>query len=210
MILEEFIGCFVALISSVFVETPQISRETLQRDYTLIFEENPEQDELYDGLIHREYEKEAQPELRYYEEERSVLVQVNQQPKRNFCESFIRSCKTNIGLVLAAFIIGLFTIGIVYIDLNTSDACIEWMNNKLVVPVRVQILRKIGVSIKLLPLFTWFSAIVIMLWGFKQFKTNYLLCLFICQLLSGSIACVYRIIVFDKIATTTVDYNKYR
>jgi hypothetical protein len=51
MILEELFGSFVSLLSSLTIKTPAISRENLQRECTLIFEENPEPD----GLIHREY-----------------------------------------------------------------------------------------------------------------------------------------------------------
>jgi hypothetical protein len=128
MILEELVGRFVALFSSLIAQKPPMSREILERDYTLIFEENPEREEAYDGLIHREYEQVAPTELPYYEEYLPVLVQVDQQPRRNFCESFIRSCKANVGLLMAAlFILGILTVGLVYFDLNTSNSCMKWM-----------------------------------------------------------------------------------
>jgi hypothetical protein len=99
MILEELFGSFVSLLSSLTIKTPAISRENLQRECTLIFEENPEPDEVYDGLIHREYEQETPTEVPYYEEDVSVLVQANEEPRRNFCESFLRSFKANVGLI---------------------------------------------------------------------------------------------------------------
>ncbi len=127
MILEELCGSFVALVSSLVIHTPPMSGENLQGEYTLIFEENPDREEVYDGLMHREYEpgenlqgeytlvfeenpdreevydglmhREYEPEtpteLPYYEENLSVLAQANEQPRRHFCQSFIRSCKTN-------------------------------------------------------------------------------------------------------------------
>jgi hypothetical protein len=49
-----------------------------------------------------------------------------------------------------------------------------------------------------------------MLWGFKEFRNNYLLRLFVSQLVIGSITCVYRIYIADKVAATNADYNKYR
>ena len=209
MILEELIGSFVALFTEL-IQTPRLSRGTLPRDCSLIFEENPEQDEVCDGFIHREYEQGGQPDLPYYEEELSALVQTNQERRRNFCESFLRSCKANVGLVMKAFfIIGSLIVGLVYLDLNTSNACIEWVHNKLVVSSHVRILQMTGMSLKLLPLYAWCPTTVFLLWGFREFKKNYLLCLFICQLVTASVACVYGIIVFDKLEIFT-DYSKYR
>jgi hypothetical protein len=66
-----------------------------------------------------------------------------------------------------------------------------------------------GMSLKLLPFYAWFPTTVFLLRGFRGFKQDYLLCLFICQLVAASIACVYGIIVFDKLETTITDYSKY-
>ncbi|CAB4043382.1 Hypothetical predicted protein, partial [Paramuricea clavata] len=119
--------------------------ETLARDYSLIFGENPEQDEMCDGLINREYEQGEQPDLPYYEEELSALVQTTQEPRRCFCESFLRSCKANVGLVMKAVsIIGSLIVGLVYLDLNTTNACIQWVHDKFVVPSHVRILQMIA------------------------------------------------------------------
>ncbi|CAB4039482.1 Hypothetical predicted protein [Paramuricea clavata] len=66
MILEELVGVFVSLGSSVVKGTPQISRETLRRELIIPeFEENTERHEISNGFIHREYEQEADPELPY-------------------------------------------------------------------------------------------------------------------------------------------------
>ena len=77
MFLEEVFGSCAALFSSLIIQTPPISRENLQREYTLISVPNPEQDEVYDGLIHREYEQEAPTEVPYYEDGTFVSMQVD-------------------------------------------------------------------------------------------------------------------------------------
>jgi hypothetical protein len=207
MILEELFGSCVAIVSRLIIQTPPISRENLQREYTLISVPNPEQDEVYDGLIHREYEQEALTEVPYYEDGTFASMQAD--TRRNSFESFIRSLKTNVGLITAVvLILGSLTVGVVYVDLNSNDACIEWMHKNLSVPAHVQILRTVGMSVKLLPLFSWFPACIAMLWGFSEFKKNYLACLFFCAFVPGSITCVYRIIMLDKF--TKVAYNPYR
>ena len=207
MFLEEVVGSCAALVSSLITQTPPISRENLQREYTLISVPNAEQDEVYDGLIHREYEQEVQSEVPYYED--GTFVSVETDARRNFCESFTRSCETNIVLIMAVvFILGSLTVGLVYVDLNTNDVCIEWMHKNLSVPSHVQKVKIVGMSVKLLPLFSWFPVSVAMLLGFTKFKQNYLVSLFFCALVPGSITCVYRVVMSDKFIN--VVYNLYR
>ena len=206
MFLEELFGSCVALFSSLIIQTPPISRGNLQRECTLISVPNSEQDEVYDGLIHREYEQEAPTEVPYYEDGMFVLMQAD--TRRNFSESFIRSLKTNVGLIISVvFILGSLTVGVVYVDL-ACEPCLEWRDKNVSVPARVKTLRIVGMSVKLLPLFSWFPACIVMLWGFKEFKKDYLACLFFSAFVPGSITCVYRIIMFDKF--TDVAYNLYR
>ena len=205
MFLEELVGSCVALISSLIAQTPPISRGNLQREHTLISEPNPEQDEVYDGLIHREYEQEVPSEVPYYED--GTFVSMQTVARRNFCESFIRSCKTNIGLFTAVvFILGLLTVGLVYVDLNTDDACIEWRHKNLSVPLHVQTVQIVAMSVRLLPLFSWFPASVAMLLGFTKFKQNYLVSLFLCAFVPGSITCVYRNVMSDKFIDVDYDF----
>ena len=202
MILEEFVGTFLSFCSSLITQTPPLSRE--QRRLRLITEETDEQDEVYD-------EQQTQQEFPYYEDDISVLVQSNGQPSRDFAQSFLRSFQANVGLVMAVvFILGLLTFDVVYVDLNTTDACIEWMHNNYSIPRVVKILQIVGMSFELLPLFTWFPACIVMLWGFKEFKKNYLSCLLVCQLVIGSLTCVYKIITVDEVTPTTVHFSKYR
>jgi hypothetical protein len=207
MILEELCGSFVALISSLVIETPPMSKESLQGEYTLIFEENPDREEVYDGLIHREYEPETPSELPYYEENLSVLAQANEQPRRNFCQTFVRSCKTNLALVVAVvLILGLLTTGIVYVDLNTTNACTAWRYNNFTLPSNIRNIHIAGNLLTLFPPFAWFPTCVMMLWCVKECKKNYALRLFICQLVIVSVTCVYKLFLFDKI-TTNVEYK---
>ena len=177
MILEELIGSFLSLFSSLISQTPPISSETQQRDSGLIFESNPEREDIYDGLIHREYDQGRPAEFAYYEENVSYsdLFPAHEgRTGKKFCESFLRSCKANLGLVTAVmFILGLLTVGLVLVDLNTTNACIEWIHNNVTVPSNIRIVRIVGMSVGLIPLYAWFPICIIMLWGFRQFKQNY-------------------------------------
>ena len=211
MILEEIIGSFVSLFSSLIAQTPPISSVTQQRDCCLLFEANSEREDAYDGLIHREYEQERSAELPYYEHNESyssLFPAHDEQTGKNFCASFVRSCKANLGLVTAViFILGLLTAGLVYVDLNTTNACIEWMHNNFTVPSNIRIVRIVGRAVALIPLFAWFPICIIMLWGFRQFKQNYLLCLFVCQSITLSSCMVYKILKFHNAATVNTEYR---
>ena len=208
MILEELVGSFLAVCSSVIAQTPPISRE--QRQFRLTFDETDEQDEVHDSLIHREYEQSTQSELPYYEDDISASVQTDVvQPGRYVVQSFLRSLKANTGIISAVVsILSLLIVFTVYVDLNTSDACVQWEHHNHSIPRNVKILRVVGWSIKLVPLFIWFPACIAMLWGFKEFKKNYLPCLLVCQLVIGSIDCFYGVIMSDEL--TTVNYTVYR
>ena len=201
MILEELIGGFVSLLSSLVIHAPPVTRENIQRDQTLIFEENPEEDEAnYHGLIHREYEQAQFTDLPYYEEDIFVWGQDDAQHGRNFCESLFRSFKANVGVILAVlFILGPAIAVVVYVNLNTKSACYEWKQNHLKVPSHVQVLQLVGMSVSLLPLILWFPASIALLWGFKEFRKNYLWYLCVIDLVTESLGCVYNIIVFDKL-----------
>ena len=207
MILEELIGSWVALASSVFTQAPPISQENLQEEYTLISVPNIEQQEAINGLIHCEYKQEGLADLPYYED--GTFIRIQAEETRSFSKSFVRSLKTNIGLITAVvFILGVLIVGLVYVDLNTNDVCKEWMQKNSDIPTHVQTVQNVAMSVKLLPLFSWFPLSIAMVWGFVEFKRNYLLCLFVCAFVPASITCAYRIIMFHKF--TNVIYSIYR
>ena len=207
MILEELIGSCVALVSTLLAQAPPISRENLQREYTLISVPNSEQEEVKNGLIHSEYEHKVPTELPYYDD--GTFVQTQAGETQNFCKSFARSFKTNIGLIgVVLFVLSALTVGLVFVDLNTNDVCKEWIHRNLNVSSHVMTVRKVGMSVKLLPVFSWFPVSIAMLWGFKEFKRNYVVCLFLCAFVPGSITCTYRIVMLHKFSNLV--YNIYR
>ena len=170
MILEELIGRFVSLLSRLVIHVPPVTRENIQRDQTLIFEENPEEDEaIYHGLIHREYEQAQFTDLPYYEEDIFVWGQDDAQHGRNFCESLFQRFKANVGLILAVlFILGPVIAVVVYVNLNTKSACYQWKKNQLKVPSHVQALQMVGMLVSQLLTRLWFPECIALLWASKN------------------------------------------
>lgn len=204
MILEELLGGIISLLFNLAIRTPPISPENLQGDYSLIFDENPERDEACGSLIHREYEEAQVTELPYYEENASVWGQDHVQISgRNFYESFRRSCKANFGIIMAViFVLSFLIFGFVFLNLNTSNACIEWMQNNIKVSRRVHVLQMVGICVCVVTAIIWFPASIAMLWGFKEFKKNYLSSLSAICFLTVTVTCAYKIVMFDKIVLT--------
>ena len=206
MILEELIGSWVALVSRSFAQAPPISRESLQEEYTLISVPNIEQQETINGLIHCEYEQEVLADLPYYEDDTFIEIQADR--TQSFCQSFVRSCKTNIGLISAVvFILATLSVGLVFVDLNTDNVCAQWIHKNLKLSSHAKTVRQVGMSVRLLPLFSWFPVSIAMLWGLKEFKRNYFLGLFLCAFVPGSVTCAYRIIMSHKF--NNLVYNIY-
>jgi hypothetical protein len=208
MILEELIGALVSLGSLLFTPAPQISRRNMRRYYWPIFEQSNQEEENEPGLIHREYEPEQPAQLPYYEELNvSAVMNTEFRTSRSVGESLRRSFQVNFLLLLAVVLLGVITITLVYVDLNTTNSCIKWRYYNHRIPSTVKVLQIIGTSLTALPLYLWFPVSAVMLWGFKEFKNNYLSCLF-ASCFTATITMVYRAVLFDQYSVTT-NY-KYR
>ena len=126
MMLEELVGALLSLGSSLIAQTPPLSRQCRPRYDWLIFQDSREDEESYEGLIHREYEEEMTQKIPYYETIDIPVQNTGTRARPSICESFRRSVHVNIGLRLAVVLLGLVAIGLVYLDLKTNNSCIEW------------------------------------------------------------------------------------
>ena len=194
MILEEIIGTLASLGSTLITQVPPISRENPQSNMINDYE-------LHQNVIHREYELAEEPtDLPYYEDisdVAAVLSSTQCQASRTFCESLRRSFQVNFGFLVAVVLLGLVVIALVYVDLNTSNSCIEWRHYNHSIPYGRRVLQIIGKILSYIPIYNWFSVSAAMLWGFKAFKEKYLSCLFL-SCFTMSIGMVYRAVIFDR------------
>jgi hypothetical protein len=209
MILEELVGVLVSLGTIFFTQIPQISRDNLRRCYWLIFDQNNEDEEQEDGLVHREYETYKPDDLPYYEELNvSVSTDTTEsRTSRSVCESLRRSFQVNLVLLLAVILLGLMTTVLVYVDLNVTNSCIEWRHYNHTIPSTIKVLQIIGTSLTALPLYFWVPVSVVMLWGWNEFKENHLSCLLV-SCFTVTLTMVYRAVVFDQYSVT--NNYKYR
>ena len=207
MILEELIGTLVSLGSLLITHVPPISRENRRGHYWLLFEQSPDDEELHQEIIHREYKPVGTEELPYYEElNASVVASTESETNRTVCESLRRSFQVNVVLLLSVFLLGFVTVTLVFVDLSTTNSCIEWRHHNHTVSPTMKLLQTLGTSVSATPLYFWFPASAAMLWGFEEFNKNYRSCLLACCL-SASMCMVYRGIFFEKY--TTIEVYRY-
>jgi len=206
MILEEFVGVIFSLSTLLVTQAPPISRENLRRYYGLIFEQRTEDEEQEQGLVHREYEPDRPDDVPYYEEI-NVPVSTEGQSSRSVCESLRRSFQLNFVLLPAVILLGLVIIFLVYVDLNTTNSCIEWRHHNHSTPPTIKVLEIVGQCLTALPLYLLFPVCAAMLWGFKEFKDNHLSCLFV-SCVTTALTMVYRAVFFDQYSVT--NNYKYR
>ena len=205
MILEELVGVLFSL-GTLITQTPPISRESLRRYSWLIFEQQTEDEEQAQGIVHREYEPDRSDDLPYYEEI-NVSVSTESRSSRSVCASLRRSFQVNFVFLLAVVLLGLVTIVLVYVDLNTTNSCIEWRHHNNSTPSTMKVLQIIGTSLSALPLYLWFPAYAVMLWGVKEFKENHLSCLFV-SCFTATLTMVYRAALYDQYSV--ISNYKYR
>ena len=204
MILEELIGALVSLSSLLVTQVPPISRESLGRYYWLLVDESPDDEELHPELIHREYKPDDKEELPYYEElNTSVLASTENNTNRSICESLRRSFKVNFVLLLSVVLLGLITVTLVFVDLNTTNSCIEWRHRNHTVSQKRKVLEILGRSFGAISLYLWFPGSVAMLWGWEEFKKNHRSCL-LTSCFATCITIVYRAVLLQKYSTTKV------
>ena len=202
MILEELVGALVALGSSLIIQTLSLSRQCRPTYDWLVFEDSREDEEGYEDLIHREYEEGEKQEISYYETVDIPVLNTATRARPSICESFRRSVHVNIGLLLAVVLLGLATIGLVYLDLNTTSNCIEWRHFNHSIPASVNVLQTIGACMAVVPVYLWFPISAAMLWGLKEFKKNYLSCLYAAFLMTA-MAVVYKAVFPDQYRSDT-------
>ena len=204
MILEELFGALVSLGSRLVTQVPPISRDSLGRYNWLLVDQSPDDEELHPELIHREYKPDDKEELPYYEElNTSVLASTENNANHGICESLRRSFQVNFVLLLSVVLLGLITVTLVFVDLNTTNSCIEWRHRSHTVSQTRKALQILGKSISAIPLYLWFPASVAMLWGWEEFKKNYRSCL-LTSCFATCIIMVYRAVLFQKLTTTKV------
>ena len=176
--LEEILALLLSLFSFVSNETPRVSlRETNHS------QEESTNDDRWLPYLNQEYN------IDFGEELTSVSLLLtnddlhpgyNRIPggssseRKSFLKSFRKAIWTSISMAFSLFPPTAFTIMFLYIDLNTTDLCIEWQHHNNTVPLSVMRIRVIGRSVEAVIINLWLPLSAVILFGWKVFKLRFI------------------------------------
>ena len=170
--LEEIIGMFMSLFSLFWSDTPRVSFREPTPDT---------EDDKWQPYINKEYEN---FHTNGNEQFSSVLINGvltdytrldgASSERRSYWESIPKSLWTTLSITCAMFVPTAFTMAFLYIDLNTTDLCLEWQYHNNTLPLSVKRLRVIGDSIEAVIANLWFPLTMVVLFGWKEFKLRFM------------------------------------
>ncbi|CAB4043439.1 Hypothetical predicted protein, partial [Paramuricea clavata] len=171
--LEEITAMFLSLFSLFWSDTPRVSLRG-QIDPTSNTEGGVD-DDRWQPYINEEYEN-------FHTNERLSSVFVDgrltdytrldgtSSGRRSYWESIRRSLWTTLRITCAMFVPTAFTMAFLFIDLSTTDLCLEWQYHDNSLPFSVKRLRLIGHSFEITIINLWFPLTMVVLFGWKEFK----------------------------------------
>ena len=166
--LEEIIGCFLSLFSALTLDPPRISRREMN-DNTSPSEQRTHY--TWEDKIHREYvsfEEDNQPSKTEY-----VQLGYELRNKPSYIQSFLRSLKANFTITLAVLPLALVGMALIYFDLRTVDLCSEWEAKNYTLSFDVERIKLIGKVFQKVILYLSFPLSLIVLFGWREFKSHY-------------------------------------
>ena len=177
--LEEILALLLSLFSLVSNETPRVSfRETSHTH------EESLNDDKWLPYINEEYNN-----VDTSEELTSVSLLVTNEDlhagynrmsggssseRKSILKSFRKAIWTSISMAFSLFLPTAFVIIFLYVDLNTTDLCIEWQHHNNTVPLSVMRIRVIGRSVEAVIINLWFPLSTVILFGWKVFKLRFI------------------------------------
>jgi hypothetical protein len=180
--LEEIISTFLSLFSALTLDAPRISREMSvnhndqSRWYT------------WQEKIHREYasfEQENYPSRVEY-----VQLGYELRIKPTYTQSLLRSLKVTLSIIVAVVPVILIGVSFIYFDLRTCDLCSELLAQNYTLSFDVMKIRLLGNGVEVIILNLWFPMTLMVLFGWREFKSHYSLTILV-GLLAGLLYTLY-------------------
>ncbi|XP_046858007.1 uncharacterized protein LOC124451435 [Xenia sp. Carnegie-2017] len=121
----------------------------------------------------------------------------NLQNGRNACKSLWKSTRMTISLLLSLIPLTAVAMALIFLDINTTYRCQQWKNMyNASLPLSVRRTHVYGDNVETLVIYTWFPLTMILLFGWKEFKTKYLSVAYI-AVMFGLLAVIYHQILLE-------------
>ncbi|XP_028414590.1 uncharacterized protein LOC114537687 [Dendronephthya gigantea] len=173
--LDDIIATFLSLFFAVTVDAPRISREINNnfRDQDEPFNANDTSQGEYPSLVQEDF-----PSSSEYVSLSGVM-----ENERSFGESLCKSLKATLTIILAVIPLVILGVILVYFDLRTTDLCFQLLTKSNdTLSFDVLRIRLIGDGIEIVILNLWFPVVLVILFGWRKFKSQYSLTVFIALL----------------------------
>ncbi|XP_028399450.1 uncharacterized protein LOC114522876 [Dendronephthya gigantea] len=180
--LEEIVGMILSVFSLFLNETPRLSRreqpyETDESSERRLIDEDkwlPYINKEYDDFNNEDELTSPLPELtrERLTDYRRLISDVSPEIV-SYRESIRRSFWTSLSITIAVVPLTAITMVFQYLDLKTTDLCIEWQYHNHSLPLSVKRIKLIGVSVEVLIVNLWFPLTTALLFSWKVFKLKY-------------------------------------
>ena len=216
--LEEVIGVFLSLFSLFLNETPRVAfQEDIQQTCDAgVGNQTVEEDhDKWLPYINKQYD--SSEELNSTPSSRSFH---NQQSTFNCSrfgyvlrgQSYLTSARksfwTSLSITLAIFPPTALAVFFLYLDLNTTDLCVEWEFHNHSLPFSQKRIRIIGDSVEVMITNLWFPLTTVVLFGWKEFKQLFL-STFYMAFIFGEATVIFYMILFIFGAYSAYTYYRF-
>ena len=202
--LEEIISMILSLFSLVLDEPPSVSFPVLiNNPATSNTEESESDDGRWQSYINNEYgNSHTNEQLTDY-----TTLDGASSERRSFWQSTSKSLLTTLTVTVAMIPSTAVIMAFLYIDLNTTDLCLEWQYHNNTLPFSVKRLRVIGDSVEAVITNLWFPLTSVVLFGWEEFKLRFLSTFYVAFIFGGMTIIYYLFLLVFGVYDTSVYYR---
>ena len=202
--LEEIIGMILSLFSLVLDEPPSVSFPVLiNNPATSNTEESESDDGRWQSYINNEYgNSHTNEQLTDY-----TTLDGASSERRSFWQSTSKSLLTTLTVTVAMIPSTAVIMAFLYVDLNTTDLCLEWQYHNNTLPFSVKRLRVIGDSVEAVITNLWFPLTSVVLFGWEEFKLRFLSTFYVAFIFGGMTIIYYLFLLVFGVYDTSVYYR---
>ena len=183
--LEEVIGVFLSLFSLFLNETPRVAfQENFNEtcDAELGNQTVEEDHDKWLPYINKQYDSSEElssvPSSLSFRNKQSTVNYSRfgyvLRGQKSYLTSVRKSFWTSLSITLAIFPPTALAVFFLYLDLNTTDLCVEWEFHNHSLPFSQKRIRVIGDSVEAIIINLWFPLTTVILFGWKEFKQTFL------------------------------------
>ena len=125
----------------------------------------------------------------------------------SFWTSISKSWFTTLAIAVAMIPSTAVIMAFLYLDLNTTDLCLDWQHHNNTLPFSVKRLRVIGDSVEAVITNLWFPLTSVVLFGWEEFKRRYLSTFYVAFIFGAMTIIYYLFLLVFGVYDTSVYYR---